>query len=585
LNAFLFLRGLKRIPYFQIGFILTLGICFLPLLPGLTGLLLSALGFIPALNQYHFSLLGFYQLLSWPGITQSILSTLLVTLASTLLTTLLAFSIVQSCWHSRWWKKIENLLAPILALPHVAFAVGFAFLFSTSGFLARIAQLLNESTTFSDWDIIHNQYGLGLIFALTIKEIPFIIFMSIPIFKQLNVDKTVQIGQSLGYSRDQVWQKIIFPQWLPKIRFSLFAIMAYSLSVVDVSLVIGPTNPPTLPVLLWSWLNDANLFTLPKASAGAFLLLLSCIVLVYLIRFLEWLIAKRCQGWQVNGRFALPTMGKSVILITYAISFATLLILFTWSFVQRWSYPDIIPTQWSGRFWLQEWDYLWTITKNSALLAIASATIALICVLILHENNAQSKTSNNTKTSKVSLRFPLPALLIFIPILAPQISLLFGMQVATLYIANQHYYLWVIWSHIFFAFPYLYLALDGPWRSYDQRLDRIGLSLGMSPFTVCWKIKMPILLPAILFAWAIAISVSLAQYLPTMMLGAGRISTLTTEAVALASGQDRRISAIYALMQSLLPALFFILAIIIGRKTGKLDNRTRSCDRNDIITQ
>ncbi|MCW8995061.1 MAG: thiamine ABC transporter permease, partial [Psychromonas sp.] len=168
-----------------------------------------------------------------------------------------------------------------------------------------------------------------------------------------------------------------------------------------------------------------------------------------------------------------------------------------------------------------------------------------------------------------------PHLLIAIPIIAPQLSLLFGIQVATLYIANRQYYLWVLWSHLFFVFPYIYLALDGPWRSYDKRLKMIGLSLGMSPFKVWWKIKIPILLPAIGIAWAIGISVSLAQYLPTLMLGAGRISTLTTEAVALASGQDRRISAIYALLQSLVPFLFYIIAIVISRTTGRLDTQER----------
>ena len=67
------------------------------------------------------------------------------------------------------------------------------------------------------------------------------------------------------------------------------------------------------------------------------------------------------------------------------------------------------------------------------------------------------------------------------------------------------------------------------------------------------------------------------------MLGAGRISTLTTEAVALASGQDRRISAIYALLQSLVPFLFYFIAILIGRKTGRLDKQIGSMAADDLV--
>jgi putative thiamine transport system permease protein len=83
-----------------------------------------------------------------------------------------------------------------------------------------------------------------------------------------------------------------------------------------------------------------------------------------------------------------------------------------------------------------------------------------------------------------------------------------------------------------------------------------------------------LLIPAMSIAMAVGISVSLAQFLPTLMLGAGRISTITTEAVALSSGQDRRVTAIYALLQTITPLFFFALALFIAKRTGSLENRT-----------
>ncbi|MDX1606516.1 MAG: hypothetical protein R3202_10020, partial [Candidatus Competibacterales bacterium] len=53
--------------------------------------------------------------------------------------------------------------------------------------------------------------------------------------------------------------------------------------------------------------------------------------------------------------------------------------------------------------------------------------------------------------------------------------------------------------------------------------------------------------------------------LPTQLLGAGRVPTITTEAVALASGGDRRVIAAYALVQASLPALGFGLALLLPR--------------------
>jgi ABC-type uncharacterized transport system YnjBCD permease subunit len=62
-------------------------------------------------------------------------------------------------------------------------------------------------------------------------------------------------------------------------------------------------------------------------------------------------------------------------------------------------------------------------------------------------------------------------------------------------------------------------------------------------------------------ALAIGFAVSVAQYLSTQFIGAGRHATLTTEAVTLASGGQRNLAAAFGLLQALLPALAFGLAV------------------------
>ena len=58
------------------------------------------------------------------------------------------------------------------------------------------------------------------------------------------------------------------------------------------------------------------------------------------------------------------------------------------------------------------------------------------------------------------------------------------------------------------------------------------------------------LLRAILTAAAVGFAVSVGHYLPTLLIGAGRMTTITTEAVALASGGDRRVIGVYAFLQT-----------------------------------
>ena len=51
--------------------------------------------------------------------------------------------------------------------------------------------------------------------------------------------------------------------------------------------------------------------------------------------------------------------------------------------------------------------------------------------------------------------------------------------------------------------------------------------------------------------------------LPTLLIGGGRVETLTTEAVALSSGGNRRVIGAYAVLQLVLPAIAFALAIVV----------------------
>ena len=73
------------------------------------------------------------------------------------------------------------------------------------------------------------------------------------------------------------------------------------------------------------------------------------------------------------------------------------------------------------------------------------------------------------------------------------------------------------------------------------------------------------LLKPILAACAVGFAVSIAQYLPTLFAGGGRFATVTTEAVALSSGGNRRVLAVQAMLQAILPMLGFALAAIAGR--------------------
>ncbi|GGK48666.1 MULTISPECIES: ABC transporter permease [Aliivibrio] len=538
-------------------YLIIIAVCILPTLPGLLGVAVSALGYIPPLGMHHFSLDGFALVFSWEGVWRSIGLTIYSAIASSYLACLITFAVLQATWGSKFWRKVELSLSPLLATPHVAFAIGFAFLFAPTGMGVRaLHSLFGYDASPQDINdlafLIKDPHALGLIVMLALKEVPFLLLMSISILTQLKIDQIEKVSASLGYSKAQMWWKCVFPQWLTKLRFPMLAVIAYSLSVVDVALIIGPTNPPTFAVLVWQWFTEPDLSLLPRAAAGAVVLFAIASLLIAFARLVEWTITKGIRCWQYSGRSGISLPGKSLFLLIISLTVLMVPLMLIWSFAQRWRFPDLLPSRYSERFWQLEWDSILSTINQSLSIAIITASIALVLAVLAHEY-------------RIKYKWQVPGYIIAIPMLIPQLSILFGLQVVTLYLSSDSYFFWVCWAHVFFAFPFVYLALDGPWKSFDTGLTRVALSLGKSPFQAWWKVKMPILLPAIVFAWAVGISVSLAQYLPTLMLGAGRISTITTEAVALSSGFDRRVTAIYAIWQALLPLFFFTFAIMISR--------------------
>ncbi|SQC94188.1 Inner membrane ABC transporter permease protein ynjC [Cedecea neteri] len=52
------------------------------------------------------------------------------------------------------------------------------------------------------------------------------------------------------------------------------AVTAYSLSVVDAALILGPANPPTFAVLAWQWLTDSDISRQNMGLAASCLLLM-----------------------------------------------------------------------------------------------------------------------------------------------------------------------------------------------------------------------------------------------------------------------------------------------------------------------
>lgn len=538
---------------------LTLTLFLTPIAAGLIGTWLPAFGYLPALGGESFGLAPWRDLLASPGLATSLRLTLTSGFLATAVSLALVIGFVAGCHGTRLFARLRRGLAPLLAVPHVAVAIGVAFLIAPSGWALRlVSPWATGWQTPPDVALVQDPYGLALAFAMVVKEVPFLLLMTLAALDQTRAAERLAVARSLGYGPVTAWLKTVLPAVYPQIRLPVYAVLAFSLSVVDMALVLAPLTPPPLAVLVLRWFNDPDLTLRFTAAAGAALQLLLVIGAIGLWRGLELLAAGLGRRWLVagargGGGAALRRSAGGAMAALYAVTGFGVLGLGLWSVARRWRYPDALPTAWTLDNWARQGDGLAWAAGTTLAVGLAAALTALALALGCLENE---KRHGVTTTGR-------GLWLLYTPLLVPQVGFLFGAQVLAVRAGIDGTWLALVWSHLLFVLPYVFLTLADPYRALDERYARAALCLGASPNRVFWRVKLPMLLRPVLFALAVGFAVSVAQYLPTLFAGGGRFATLTTEAVALAGGADRRVMGVYAFLQALLPLVGFTAALAL----------------------
>ncbi|PMR79971.1 ABC transporter permease [Halomonas urumqiensis] len=531
-----------------------------PLLAGLIMALLPAFGYLPALGGESFSLAPWRALFDQPGIWRSAMLSLasgLVTTAVSLGIVLLFLASVSGTWLD---KLIQRLVSPLLALPHAAAAFGLAFLIAPSGLLARLA-----SPGLTGWErppdllIVQDPWGLSLMAGLIIKEIPFLLLMSLAALPQIEPARRVAMARSLGYRPTVAWLKVVVPALYPLIRLPVLAVIAFASSVVDVAMILGPTLPPTLAVSILTWFGDPDLSRRFMASAGAILQLGVTLAALLAWWGLECLVRRLGRRWiERGGRRAgdapLRLAGKSLILLATLSAFVGLGGLALTSVAGFWRFPSALPDSLTWLHWQRALPSLGGPVLSSTIIAVVATLIAtLLAVAALEKEQRRGRTASRALW------------LLYLPLIVPQVAFLFGLAVVTESLGVTPTHGLVIFGHLLFVLPYVFLSLSEAYRRLDPRWSQVALSLGVTRGSTFRRVRLPMLLAPLLTAMAVGMAVSIGQYLPTQLLGAGRISTVTTEAVALASGGNRRVIGVWAMLQACLPLAGFVMAVGLPR--------------------
>ncbi len=567
---------------------------FIPLMVAVVTVVLPSFGYEPALAETNGSLIGtltttyWQQFLTAPRHLASIRLTVIIGLAATVVSLLGAFGIAALFY--KYARQLIKWLAVMLALPHAAFALGFAFLIAPAGFLVRVLETglgLSGLSGFDSPFLFLETGGLALFIVLVLKELPFLTFIVLGSVRNYEVEGILLTLKSLGYKEFAAWRLVIMPLCYRRMRLAFFVVLAYSFSVVDMAIIAGPQQPPTLAVLLveyyTSGVSELRAFAYTGAIFLGALITASILLMLTLERLLKRLhrlpSGRRSRSWDAwlrLGTWVMCLGGISIAMLSTALNLL-------WSVSEKWRFPNLLPTTYTLKYWKRAlipetlfgngsgdpvpivaavFDKAWLEMLlhfpliSTLCIGCLSTLAALVASIVFLEAGRFFK--DNALFSGLYSTF-------FIPLLLPETILLFGITFCAIYLSFTENVFTLSWVHFLYTFPYLMLTLRGPYRSYDERYSIVARTLcgrNLKPFL---RIKLPILIRTIAVALAIAFSVSVAQYLSTELIGGGRLVTITTEAVNLSAGLNRRVIGVYAMLQLALPLFAFFLVFTVFR--------------------
>lgn len=494
-----------------------------------------------------------------PQLPSALGLTLWTGLASTALAWWGAARLLAGAFVQRALERLLRGLPAMLATPHAAFAIGLVFLLSPSGWLLRaLSPWLTGFELPPPWPTTQDPWGLGLIAALALKEIPFLLWAASTQLQRDDLRRRWRsehaLAQTLGYAPRAAWWRVVWPQLAPRLRWPLLAVLAYGLTVVDMALVIGPASPPTLAVLAWQWLQDADPAVNSQGAVAGGALALAVLAAALGTLALKSLARRHLHPGHgargralAEGRDRLP-LAAALLFAAYALVLAALAV---GSVAGLWPFPAVWPEALS----LQAWQSVFASgpTLGTTLgLAAASAALALLwCVAWLEL--APRRWDSALRP------------LVFLPLVLPAVLWVVGLYRVALAVQLEGRWAGLLLAHTVMALPYVLLTLSPAYLGVDPRLAAVSASLGHGRPAFLWRVKWPLLRRALAASAAVGFAVSVAQYLPTLYVGAGRYASVTTEAVTLAAGAQRSLNSAYAALQFALPVLAFGLAAWVGR--------------------
>lgn len=237
---------------------------------GLGVAVMRSFNWMPVIGLTEPNLDAYAAVLSDRNFLRSFLLTFHIAFTSTLISAVIAIAAALMLRRTFVGRGAIGFLFQLnLTVPHVVGAIGILYLFSQSGFFARMAFQIGLIARPGEFPaLIFDPHAIGIILHYVWKEVPFIGVIVLAQMQALGTDYE-SVARSLGASRWQAFRHVLLPLILPGVLSASMIVFAFTFGAYEVPLLLGASHPQALPVLAYRTYTDVDLAARPQAMAMA----------------------------------------------------------------------------------------------------------------------------------------------------------------------------------------------------------------------------------------------------------------------------------------------------------------------------
>lgn len=231
-----------------------------------------------------------------------------------------------------------------------------------------------------------------------------------------------------------------------------------------------------------------------------------------------------------------------------------LMVLVLLSLGQGWRYPGLIPQQPGAQPWLTD---IWTggaLAQSIAVSVIIALTVAAVA------------TAGGFVTGRLMAYGPKARRLLFLAYLPYAISpVIFAIPLMFLFFVTglAGTLVGVIIAHLMLAYAFATIFFTAFWSPRMKAFEDLTASLGATPIQIWRDGLMPLARRALGLCFFQAFLISWFQYGLTLLLGTGRVQTLTIKVYAYVGEADIQLAAASGLLLAGAP----LILLIVRRRT------------------